>query len=57
MLELILSLTNSSGTKELEIYPEELELESQERELKTKVKVVSGTLWSNTSTLKISQTN
>jgi hypothetical protein len=57
MLELIQSLTNSFGTKELETSQEELELEFLVKELKNKEKVVNGILLSNILTLKISLVN
>ena len=57
MSELILSLTNLSGTKVSEISQEESELEFQEKELKMKEKEANGILLSNILTLKISQEN
>ena len=57
MLELIQNLTNSFGTKELETFQEELELEFLVKELKNKEKVVNGILLSNILTLKISLVN
>ena len=56
MLESILNLINSSGIKVLEIYPEESESESQERDLNKKDQT-NGTHLFNTLTFNHSPTD